>query len=92
MADPNPITTISNQDLHTNKYSVEVLAFNIDRLDIKTILRTQKLTGEFCRNYILNEEYASCVEDTYICVGDVLLKQKHLCLEDIYPKIDYANN
>ena len=69
---------ISNQDLRKKKYSIDVLEENIDNLTNLTILRTQVLTPDFCIKYILNEEYASCVEETYICDLDVLFHQPHI--------------
>lgn len=69
--------------LRNKKYDIFTLEKNIHNLSMKTILYTQNLTAEFCVKYILNEYYASCVEDTYICVGDVLRAQKHLTLADI---------
>jgi hypothetical protein len=32
----------------------------------------------------LNDKYASCVEDTFICMGDVLNAQKHITKKEIY--------
>lgn len=69
---------LNDQDLLKKKYSIELLEKNIDNLSISRILNTQILTAEFCVKYILNEEYASCVEETYICDLDVLHKQPHI--------------
>lgn len=69
--------------LRNKKYDIFTLEKNIHNLSMKTVLYTQNLTAEFCVKYILNEDYASCVEDTYICIGEVLRAQKHLTLADI---------
>ena len=69
--------------LRNKKYDIFTLEKNIHNLSMKAILYTQNLTAEFCVKYILNEDYASCVEDTYICIGEVLRAQKHLTLADI---------
>jgi len=69
---------LNDQDLLKNKYPIEVLEKNIYNLSISRILNTQILTPEFCVKYILNEDYASCVEETYICDLDVLHKQPHI--------------
>jgi len=74
----NQIEKINDQDLRKKKYSIDVLEQNIDNLSISTVLNTQILTPEFCVKYILNEEYASCVEETYICDFDVLQRQPHI--------------
>lgn len=74
---------ISDHDLRTGQYSISVLEENIDRLTNKTLLYTQKLTADFCVNYILNEEYSSCVEETYINAYDVLQAQLHITKEEL---------
>ena len=74
---------LSDAMLRNKKYDITTLERNINNLSIKTLLYTQKLTADFCVKYILNYEYSSCVEDTYICIGDVLNAQKHLTLSDI---------
>ena len=74
---------IHHHDLNYNKYDISTLEFNIDRLGLKSLLQTQKLTAEFCIKYLLNpEEYGMCVEDSYISINDILLYQTHLTLKD----------
>jgi hypothetical protein len=70
--------------LRRKKYTIDLLEKNINFLSIKTLLYTQDLTPEFCVKYILNEKYVSCVEDTFICMGDVLNAQKHITKKQIY--------
>ena len=74
---------ITDQSLLKTKYSIDILEKNIDNLSITRILRTQILTPEFCIKYILNEDYASCVEETYICDIDVLHNQPHIKQSDL---------
>lgn len=74
---------ITDQSLLKTKYSIDILEKNIDNLSITRILNTQTLTPEFCIKYILNEDYASCVEETYICDIDVLHKQPHIKQSDL---------
>lgn len=74
---------LNDQDLLKKKYSIELLEQNIDNLSISRILNTQILTPEFCVKYILNEDYASCVEETYICDLDVLHRQPHIKQSDL---------
>ena len=75
---------ITDRDLFTAKYDTKTLEDNIDDLDFKIILNTQILTAEFCVKYILNDDYASCVEDTYYFTdGKVLMKQTHLTQSDL---------
>lgn len=77
------IIKIQDYDLRNKQYSIDILEENICYLSIKTLLYTQKLTAEFCAKYILNEEYASCVEETYICFYDVLHAQKHITKDEL---------
>jgi hypothetical protein len=75
---------ITDKDLLVNQYDMYTLEHNVDNLDFKLLLRTQILSAEFCVAYILNDEYASCVEDTYYFTDDkVLSKQKHLTQKDL---------
>ena len=75
---------LNDNMLRNKKYNIDLLEKNINFLSIKTLLYTQDLTPEFCVKYILNEKYASCVEDTFICMGDVLNAQKHITKKEIY--------
>ena len=74
---------ITDNDLRNKQYSIEILEDNIERLTNKTLLYTQQLTADFCVIYILNDEYSSCVEETYINVYDVLTAQKHMTKEEL---------
>lgn len=75
---------LNDSMLRKKKYNIELLEKNIHNLSMKTLLYTQDLTPEFCVKYILNEHYASCVEDTFLCIGNVLDAQKHITRSDIY--------
>ena len=81
---------IYNHQLRYKKYDIATLEYNIDRLSLGMLLRTQKLTPEFCVKYILNsEEHGMCVEDSYICDSDILLYQEHITrkeLDEAYEK------
>lgn len=72
---------IENNDLYYNKYTIEQLEENINNLEVRSLLSTQTLTPEFCVKYILSDDYASCVEDTYLYDYDVLKYQKHITKE-----------
>jgi hypothetical protein len=78
--------------LYQQKYDIETLEKNVEHIDMKTCVNTQILTAEFCVKYILNEDYMSCIEDTYcIDLGYVLRRQSHLTKADImleYKKIN----
>ena len=84
------ITEVLN--LRKTKYDIETLEKHVDSLNMKTCVNTQILTAEFCVKYVLNEDYMSCIEDTYcIDTGYVLRRQPHLTYEEImseYKKIN----
>jgi hypothetical protein len=80
-------------NLRKYKYDIETLEKNIGYICVKTCVNTQILTAEFCVKYILNEDFMSCVEDTY-CIdkGYVLRRQPHLTDEDIMTEYAKINN
>ena len=62
-----------------NKYSNEELEKNINNLNKKILLSTQKLSVEFCIKYILDLDINNGNEDSYIFdVNYILSFQKHL--------------
>ena len=75
---------LNDSMLRKKKYHIQLLEKNIHNLSMKTLLYTQDLTADFCIKYILNEKYASCVEDTFLSMGDVLNAQKHITRSLIY--------
>ena len=82
---------LSDFDIKYKKYDIFVLEENINSLSQWALVKYQDLTAEFCAKYILDERYASCEEDTYICMEDILNFQRHLTKEaivNIYNKIN----
>ena len=101
MINENSIYKISNGNffsgsplnLRKEKYNIETLEKNIDTICVKTCVNTQILTAEFCVKYVLNEDYMSCIEDTYcLDIGYVLRRQPHLTREDIMTEYSKINN
>jgi len=79
-------------DLRNVKYDIKTLEKYVDDIHMKTCVNTQILTAEYCVKYVLNEDYMSCIEDTY-CIdsGYVLKRQPHLTYAEIlheYSKIN----
>ena len=76
---------LSDYDLINNKnsYSIADLEASVDNLSVKYLLNYQKLDAVFCAKYILNDYCATCIEDTYICNDDVLLKQPHITRSEL---------
>jgi hypothetical protein len=71
---------LTNNDLLNGSYDISVLEENIDSLDLRYLLKYQKLNAYFCVKYLLdpNDQYAACVEETYIDIYDVLHYQSHI--------------
>ena len=75
---------MNNSQLYTREWTIHELEANIDRLSLKSILYTQRITAEFAVKYILTtDDYACCVEETYYDLDDVLDLQPHLTREEI---------
>jgi len=78
------IPIIYHYQLSNQKFDIETLEYNIDRLGLKKLLQTQVLTPEFCVKYILNpEEHGMCREDHYICLDDIVRYQPHISIEEL---------
>jgi hypothetical protein len=88
---------ISDDDLYERQYDVESLAYSVKvwsfltrnerlrykRIRLLTLLRTQKLTGEFCVRYILNGRYSYTDEEHLITDGTILRLQPHISKEEL---------
>ena len=77
-------------NLDKNKdYSEEELKDLLINLKVSQthILLTQKeLSAEFCRDYLLNEDYSIYDRDEYLDIYDILRYQPHLKKEDLSQK------
>jgi hypothetical protein len=81
-------TKITFFDLKKYKYTIQELEDNINNLEIKHILHYQILNADFCAKYVLNERYASCMEDIYLIdIGYVLYHQPHITKEELLEKV-----
>ena len=90
---PTPFIHYNKLNLRKIKYDIEILEENVDYINMKACVNTQKLTAEFCVKYVLNEDYMSCIEDTYcINYGYVLQRQPHLTKEDIFREYAKIND
>lgn len=99
---------ITDDDLYTDQYDLESIAYSIKvwpflsrderlrykRIRLYTLLRRQKLTGEFCVRYILNGRY-SCTEEEHLITDRTILRlQPHISKEELikawtkYGKVD----
>jgi len=86
-------TKITNRDLRQNQYDIQTLEYNFGELNSRLILNTQVLTADFCAEFILNDEYASSVEDTYYFTDCLVLsKQKHITEEELMAALQKFND
>lgn len=75
--------SLTDYDIKYTIYDIGILEKHIDSLSLWSLVKYQVLTAHFCAKYVLCEDYASCDEDTYICIEDILTFQPHLKREDI---------
>ena len=70
-------------DLYNKQYDLQILKENIYAVSLWDILKTQKLTCEFCVKYILNKNYQMMEIDEQIRVNDVVHFQPHILKRDL---------
>jgi hypothetical protein len=75
--------SITTEDLYKQNYSYEILKTNIYVVSLFDILKSQKLTLEFCVKYILNKDYQLTEEENKITLEHVLHFQPHISKSDI---------
>ena len=79
---------IINDNLRERKYPIHVLIKNICNLSSKTLLRWQTLDADFCKKYILNEEYQTAEDYYTITLDHILYRQPHLQRSDFLTDSD----
>jgi hypothetical protein len=84
--------SITTEDLYKQNYSYEILKTNIYVVSLFDILKSQKLTLEFCVKYILNKEYQLTEEENNITLEHVLFYQPHISKIDIINYRDQIMN
>ena len=70
-------------DLDSKQYDMDTLIKNIHSLNLLKIVRKQKLTLDFIKKYVLNDEYQCTPEEQYIDTNFVLQYQPHINPEDL---------
>ena len=69
-------------DLYNNQYDYETLKTNIYAVSLMDILKTQRLTADFCVKYILNTDFQLSDEDQTITIETVKKYQPHIIMLD----------
>ena len=72
------MTPITNSDLYKNSYDYKTLKANIYAVCLLDIVKTQKLTEEFCAKYILNDDFKLSDEDNLITIQLIKKYQPHI--------------
>jgi hypothetical protein len=76
-------TTITTSDLYARIYELDILKANIYAVSLLDILKTQKLTADFCVKYILNTDFQLLEQDEQITLNTVKELQPHILYEDL---------
>ena len=84
--------SIITEDLYKNKYDYLILKANIYVVSLLDILKSQKLTLEFCVKYILNKDYQLTEEEEKITLEHVLYFQPHISKSYIINSLYEINN
>ena len=84
---------ITNDDLKKNKYTMEELKNNIYCVSLLEILKTQKLTVDFCVNYLLNDDFHLVEEETNISMYLITQYQPHISYIELQKALlDYESD
>jgi hypothetical protein len=70
--------SLTKEGLYKNQYDYESLKANIYVVSLLDILKTQKLTYNFCIKYILNKDFQLSDEEQLITTDTVKKYQTHL--------------
>jgi hypothetical protein len=74
---------ISDSDLCNQNYSLYILKKNITNLNKKVVLRTQKLTAQFCVKFILDTAIVSGNQESGVYSKEHILRmQPHITNEE----------
>ena len=74
---------ITKNDLYQNQYNYETLKANIYAVSLLDILKTQKLTVDFCAKYILNEAFQFLEQEQCITLDMIKEYQPHIMIVEL---------
>ena len=83
---------ITKEDLYKNQYDYTTLKNNIYCVSLLDILKTQRLTADFCVKYILNEDFQILDEDQNITLDIVKQYQPHILDIDFVGSLTRAHD
>lgn len=74
---------LTDSDLCNETYSLDILKKNINNLNKKVVLSTQKLTAQFCIKYILDTAIVSGDQESGVYTKEHILRlQTHISSEE----------
>jgi hypothetical protein len=74
---------LTDSDLCNETYSLDILKKNINNLNKKVVLSTQKLTAQFCVRFILDTAIESGNQESGVYTKEHILRlQKHISSEE----------
>lgn len=79
-------------DLYNRQYDMTTLKEHIFAHNLFDILKTQRLTSDFCVKYILNTNYQLTKEEESITIQDVIIMQPHISKYELYTGIINYNS
>ena len=71
-------------DLYNRQYNLTTLKEHIYAFNLLDILKTQKLTCDFCIKYILNTNYQITEDEEKITIADVIKFQPHISKYELF--------
>lgn len=71
-------------DLYNRQYNLTTLKEHIYAFNLLDILKTQKLTCDFCVKYILNTNYQITEDEEKITIADVIKFQPHISKYELF--------
>lgn len=83
---------VTNEDLYKNQYDYETLKANIYAVSLMDVLKTQKLTADFCAKYILNEAFQFLEQEQCITIDMIKKYQPHIMDIDLVSALLRATN
>lgn len=77
---------ILDKNKNYSEEELKDLLINLKVSQTHILLNQKGLSAEFCRDYLLNEDYSIYDRDEYLDIYDILKYQPHLKEEDLIQK------
>ena len=74
-------------DLFNKQYDLQTLKEHLYAVSLRDILKSQRLTSDFCVKYLLNPVYQMNSNDEGITVSEIMKYQRHITKGELYTGI-----